>query len=417
MGEAFRVAPAQLAGVGNFVGQSVDDYQRVMTLLGEGGTTEDFGGLMAALRGPVLTLNESTRTRWSDMGKSLGSISIGLRKSAWLFHDTDADNADAFNKHVRYVGRTCGPEETLATTELDPNDPSRKVDIDAYPGAAGVGQPTAIDVGSPPQNEPDIRGLIRSTAGWLADIDETVERLAHWSPIRQAIKPISGNWEELRRIGQVYGKSGTAIGTIGNDVATKTGALDATWDGKAAQAFFAYSRSTTQYIEWEAALGRMLREGFDRAATEFQNAVGAALRVTIEEFEKVISIKGKTGPVKWLAKALPGVGTAAQLADLGRALVTIGREVLPLIQRVEQAVNDFKAFIEFAQDPVGYLQKKGKAEIDARLQPYSDRLKEFRRKTQIAKDVVTLMTTSGLTGRETNSYSPNLSSDAWEGVP
>ncbi|MAU82003.1 WXG100 family type VII secretion target [Gordonia sp. Z-3] len=414
MGETFRAEPAEIAGFGNFVGENVADYERIMGLLREAGTTNDFSGLMSALTDPVVTLQLATQSRWVDMGETLGSIASGLAKSAWIFHGAEAENAEIFRQHVRSVER--GPGENGFDIDVDPANSRRKIVVDPYPGAVNTGSPTPIDVSAPPHSEPDIRGLIEETSGWLAEIDATVEQYGHWSPIRQAIKPISGNWEELRRIGEVYSKAGTAVGTIGNDVAAQTARIDGSWDGKAAHAFADYSRNATDYMEWEAALGRMLREGFEKAAAEFENAVGAALRVIINEFEKVITVRGTSGVVKALAKSIPLLGTAAQLGDLAKALIAIGQEVLPLIEEVRRGVEAFQEFIEFAQDPVGFAKEKGQDAVNEKLAPYKEELERGRHRVQVLRDVDTLMGVDDLRDRPQAPYEPETGGDAREGI-
>ncbi len=412
MGETFRAEPAEIAGFGNFVGENYADFGRARDLLNTANASSGFEGLLGIVSGPINELHFSTHHRWGTISTNLATMSTGLRKTAWLFSQTDQENADALRAHTHSVDR--GPGENGPHIEVDPSNSRKKLVVEDYPDPVSYGTPTPIDVTEPPKGEADVRELVREKAGWLADIDAKVETYAGWSPVKHALEPLVGNWEELRRIGATYGTSGTAIGTIGNDVTDGTAKLEPSWDGLSAQAFAEYAQNTANYIEWEAALGRMLQEGLDKAATQFEESVQAVVNAIVEEFARFVDLGEKKGVVKALAKAIPGVGVIAWADTLISLLKAIGDVILPAVQDIENAIEDLRAFIEFAQDPVGYLQERGEAEVAAQLEPYKHQVAEIDRRRQIGQDVITLARTEHLTDREESGYRVEEGESAWQ---
>lgn len=415
MGEKFFAKPEEIAGLGNYVSGGYGSFGQARDLLGKAVAERGFEGLLSSVSGPVNELAASTNQRWDTIDANLATMSTGLRKSAWLFERVDQQNAEALRRHSRSVAR--GPGETGPLIEVDPTDSGKKIVVDEYPGAVSFGAPTPVDVKEPPYREADVRDLIRDRIGWLADADAEVAKYTGWSPIKQALEPLIGNWEELRRIGEIYGKSGTALGTIGADVQRGSDRLNPLWNGKSAVAFEQYARNTSNYMEWEAALGRMLKEGLGKAATQFEQSVRQVVDSMVEMFGQFIDLGEKKGIVKVLAKAIPGANVVAWADTLINALKVIRDDVMPAVQTIEAAVNDLKAFIEFAQDPVGYVKQKGQAAIDAQLKPYEDQAKDIKRKAQIADDLGTIGSVFKLTDRESGSYRPSTGPDAWDGVP
>ena len=158
------------------------------------------------------------------------------------------------------------------------------------PGVESIGTVSPVDVSPPPAQEVDWPAVIEDTAGWLGDADEAIRTLTGWSPLKEALQPVSGNWMELRRIGLVYGKSGTAFDSVAGDLALGDRQIDAHWNGRAAVSYTHNSTAMRRGLEWEGAAGGLLSRGLQLAADKLQEAAKAVLRLLKEGLSRFIKV-------------------------------------------------------------------------------------------------------------------------------
>lgn len=267
MGEKVFAEPAWIGGLGNFVlGLELNAQGATNLVSGHAGSTGEFNGLMGVLRGPIDQLHGGTTLRQKTIGPALFDSGIHLKQAAWDYTSTDHEAGVGIRHTV------LGMPWALSVAGPVPSQP----------------RATVADV---PGQEVDWQAVIEDTAGWLGDADEAIKMLTGgWSPLEHALQPVSGNWMELRRIGLVYGKSGTAFDSVAGDLAVGDRQIDAHWNGRAAVSYTHYSTAMCRGLEWEGAAGGLLSRGLQLAADKLQEAAKSVLRLLKDGLSRFIKV-------------------------------------------------------------------------------------------------------------------------------
>lgn len=404
MGEKVFAEPAWIGGLGNFVlGLELNAQGATNLVSGHAGSTGEFNGLMGVLRGPIDQLHGGTKVRQKTIGPALFDSGIHLKQAAWDYTSTDHEAGVGIRHTV------LGMPWALSVAGPVPSQP--RATVADVPGVESIGTVSSVDVSPPPAQEVDWQAVIEDTAGWLGDADEAIKTLTGgWSPLEHALQPVSGNWMELRRIGLVYGKSGTAFDSVAGDLAVGDRQIDARWNGRAAVSYTHYSTAMRRGLEWEGAAGGLLSRGLQLAADKLQEAAKSVLRLLKDGLSRFIKVDSWQGILKLAAKAVPGLGQATAVAEVALLLNEIRETVVPLVTEIEQGVQALQKFIEFSKDPVAWAKGKAQAEVDKQLQP----LGEFLKKVDLADDLVVAGQAGRVADRPMTPYVPGTGPQVWE---
>ncbi|MGW5754425.1 hypothetical protein [Nocardia rhamnosiphila] len=95
--------------------------------------------------------------------------------------------------------------------------------------------PTAISLAPPDTIEEDLVRKIEEKTGWLGDFNQGIRQATNneWSPLNQLFEPLSGNWNELKRIGAAYRIAGAALEDSSKNLSWGVNKLGSHWDGVA----------------------------------------------------------------------------------------------------------------------------------------------------------------------------------------
>ncbi|MBT0566265.1 hypothetical protein [Williamsia sp. CHRR-6] len=391
MGEKLEVSPGELYGAGAYVRVLGDNTKAAadMVRTSAAPNSDDFRGLMLILKNPAQVLSENTATRFTDLATQLSSTGFHLEQAAWNYQVQDRTNA-------------AGLAHTISAKDYGP------AQVTEVPNAISYGQPQTVDTTAPASHPDDLRSLIDSTMGYLADVDSKIKEITQYSLIESAIEPLAGNWNGLKTIGDAYEKGGNALESSGNDLTSSSSRLDPTWDGSAAIAYGEYSSNLARGLVWEGAAGRLLKQGLYLAAEKIAEAVKAVLEYVKRALEQFVDFGSVKGTVKTLAKQFPVFGqayTVYKVEELVQELVSTAMKIYDDTVKTVEAVQEF---LDFAKDPIGYVKQSAEDQIQQRINekvgPYKDALDKGKQTVDNARDLATVADSRGITDRPNAAY-------------
>ncbi|OZC68294.1 hypothetical protein CH251_20460 [Rhodococcus sp. 06-462-5] len=362
MTEPLYANSSEIAGLGNLLDRiSVETLASRRYLLDNAGLSENVvGQILQRLQPYLARFQEMTRSRQVHLSANCGEIGAELNKAAWLYADQDQRNYDLLNAH------TSGP--LIPGFDRGSSDRAAVGHVDEFDGAADYGRPHGIDY--PPTNPAvdDLREVVNEAAGWLGEIDRTIFELSGWSPLNEATIPITGNWNEIRRIGQAYQIAGDAMEAAAESFSAGVRRVDNYWNGAAAQAFADYADRQLAAMRWEGPAGRTISAVCAVISDQLREAASAVVRKIVELLESEVEVDNARGALKVVIKKVPVVGTAWQVESIIEICWTAMDLTKELIAQIEQVVDDFGAFLDAIGDPEGQVGKK----IDDTLRPLND---------------------------------------------
>ncbi|WAC57576.1 WXG100 family type VII secretion target [Gordonia sp. SL306] len=414
-----KAEPDWISGLGNHVLALNANVLRTVNLVNShSGSTGEFKGLMDNLKDPIDTLCRATVRRQSTLGPAMQGTSVNLKQAAWNYTSTDHEAALGI-AHTRTQEYNTNPfippaEVMLGTAD----DPVIRIPVvDDVPHARLLAAPREIDVVPPPNENVDWNALIEESAGWLADADSFIEDLSGWSPIREALEPVAGNWMELKRIGKTYGKSGGAFDTVAGDLTSGHGEIDEHWNGQAAVAYSAYSTEMVKGLNWEGSVGRLVEQGLSLSADQLESAAKAIIELVQKGLSRIVKVDSFTGALKLAAKVVPGAGTAAAIAEVSHLLLEVSFAVEDLIRELKSSIDAVSTFIEFCNDPIGFAHGRAEDKVKEELKPFTDFLEKAQSTRQLVIDVDTALDLERLSDRPTAAYNPGSGPEIWEDEP
>ncbi|MBY4211881.1 WXG100 family type VII secretion target [Rhodococcus fascians] len=362
--ELLSAKTPEIAGLGNLLDRiGVDTLASHHYLLDNAGLGENVPGeILKKLRPYIARFQEMTRTRHVHLSANCGEMGAELNKAAWLYADQDRKNYDLLNAHTSVP--------PLPGSDRGSSDHAAAGHADEFDGAADYGRPHGIDY--PPTNPAidDIRDVLADASEWLGEIDRTIFELSGWSPLREATIPVTGNWNEIRRIGQAYQTAGDAMEAAAESLAAGVRRVDGHWNGAAAQAFTDYADRQLAAMRWEGHAGRTIAAICTAIAEQLRGAALAVVRKIVELLESEVALDNARGALKVVLKKVPVVGTACQVESIIEICLTAMDLTKDLIVKIEQVVDDFGGFLDALGDPEGQVGQK----IDDTLRPLNDLL-------------------------------------------
>lgn len=373
--EALRTDSREIAGLGKLaerIGQETLASHRYI---------QDHAGLSDTLPGQILqrlapfiaTYQEYTRTRHVHLSANCSYIGDELRKAAWLYDDQEKKNYDALNAHTELLPMPLTTPGTSAAPAIGI--------IDDYVSVVDYGSPDGIDYPAPNPAIDDIREAIDEVSGWLGEVDRSIFELSGWSPLNEATIPVTGNWNEIRRLGEAFKIAGNAMEAAAETLESGVERVDEYWDGLAAQSFSEYSARQVAAMYWEGPCGRTVHAVSEMIAEQVRNAVQTAILTMVKMLEAEVALGSGRDAMKFALKKIPVVGTAWQLARIGDIIWTAMDLTMDLVRKIEEVVDDFGQFLDAITDPGGQINRS----IDEHLAPLTDLLDKGRFTVETAK--------------------------------
>ncbi|MDJ0394276.1 hypothetical protein QMK17_13165 [Rhodococcus sp. G-MC3] len=269
MSEDLYTDSNEIAGLGKLADRIGQDTLASHRYVGQhAGLSDTVPGQILQRLAPFITdYQEYTRTRHVHLAANCSYIGDELRKAAWLYDDQEKKNYDAFNAHVDLL--------PLPLTQPGTSETPAVGNVEEYQAAADYGSPEGIDYPPPAPAVDDTRETIDEAAGWLGEIDRTIFELSGWSPLNDATIPVTGNWNEIRRLGQAFEIAGNAMEAAGSSFEGGVRRVDEYWNGLAAQSFADYAGRQTAAMYWEGPCGRTVHALSQAIAEKVRDAVRA----------------------------------------------------------------------------------------------------------------------------------------------
>ncbi|SNT27774.1 hypothetical protein [Rhodococcoides kyotonense] len=364
MSEGFLARSEQIAGLGLLAEQiSIDTMASHRYISDHAGLSSNIPGQILQRLAPFIAhYQEYTRTRQVHLSTNCGYIGSELRKAAWLYDDQEKKNYDALNAHTELIPvpiPRAGTSETPAVGN-----------VQVYGSAADYGSPSGIDYPPPNPAVDDTRETIDEAAGWLGEVDRTIFELTGWSPLNEATLPISGNWNEIRRLGEAFDIAGRAMEAAAESLENGVLRVDEYWDGRAAQAFSDYSKRQIAAMYWEGPCGRTIHALAEAITEQIRNGVRTVVRKLVEMLEAEVDLGSGRSAMKVALKKIPIVGTAWQIESIIEILWKTMDLTMDLVRKIEDVVDRFAQFLDAITDPEGQINQS----IERHLEPFNDAL-------------------------------------------
>lgn len=358
----------EIAGLGKLADrigvETLASHKYINEHAGLGATTQ--GQILQRLAPFVEHFQEHTRSRQVHLAANCSYIGDELKKAAWLYHDQEKENYDAFNAHTElhpHPQRRAGTSDTPATGT-----------VDEYDQAVDYGIPWGIDYRLPAPAVDDTREAIGEAASWLGEIDHTIFENTGWSPLNEATIPVTGNWNEIRRLGEAFEIAGNAMEAAGDALQVGAARVDEHWNGLAAQAFAVYSGKQVAGMWWEGPCGRTVGELSKAITDRLREAVQTVVRKIVEMLEAEVDISSGRDALKVALKKVPILGTAWQTARIVQIINDARQLTMDLIREIEAVVETFGQFLDAISDPEGQINRK----VDQYLAPLNELLDTAR---------------------------------------
>lgn len=401
--EGFNAAANQIAGAAvavQEIGNGVLSANRYLAVHGEPAGTLD-GALLRTIQDGFRTVLPSAQSRYFVLADLCLKTGIELNRCAWIYEDTEERNYERLNANLLFPESidAYGPETPAA-------GPARP-----YPGPVRHGGAGRIELPHPEAPDEDVREVVAEAAGWLGDVDNTIEMLTGWSPIAQVIEPLGGDWNELRRLGNAYRIAGEAVEAGGENLDLVVRALDPHWDGQAARAFTDYAGRIVDALRWEGPVGRVVEETCNLVAEKIREGIVTAVRSLKEMLEEEVSFDDGTQTLKFALKKIPFAGTAVQILTLVRIVRDTIEFVDDVVTRIRALTDALRAFLDALASPANALQEQ----VDHTLAPLTEAYERTEHRAAVAVDLAGVADVRGPVNKPSEPYS--VGENPWADAP
>ncbi|GGK50806.1 hypothetical protein [Nocardia camponoti] len=382
MTEALRAVPGEIAGLGNLVSEIGTDINSAAFFIGEHGKPAEWlsGPIIDDLLEPFSGVAAATKTRMSYLSNTTQGTGTELNKAAWMYHDKDQQNYAALNSHTMGLDTVKSPDvETQGVTSF-------------YDSAVKYNKAKEFKLDEPQANKEDTAGLIAEVAPVLGDVNESIKSITRTAGqerdlLGECLKPIPGNWNEIRRIGECHKAAGNGMEACGDNLEAGLRRVDASWDGLAAQAFTTWANRAVAAMKWEGPVGRIVSDAFAVIADEIRAAVKAILTKIWDVLKSRINFTSIKGIFQTIARKIPVVGQIGEIIELGYKFANIIADAIGLVGKIRELVDKVKKLLEYLNDPVGKLKQNAEQKLAETVAPITNRVNDVTRKAAIAQDL------------------------------
>lgn len=377
--EYYAADPLQVAGLGRLIDDLGNDATSIATFTAANcpPNEEQFtGAILADLFPPFTMLADVFKGRLGDIGTHCTSTAVELNKAAWMYHDQEQKNYAAINAVTTDVA---------SAPAADPGPDAERVgQTAAYEGAAAYPKAEQVKLDPPTVNQEDTAALIGEVSPTLHDVNESIKSVTRMAgqeidPLVLVLKPIEGNWNEVRRIGESYKVAGNAMEATGRNLENGVRLVGPHWNGKAAIAFEQnWARRQIAAMKWEGPVGRVIADVAGQLADQIREGIKSALLKLKEMLEDYIEVTSVKGIFKQAIKKVPGLGQIVEVVDLGHKIYTIVSTVREIVDKIEETKNKLKEFLQFLSEPTQVVADKLHEKVQPALKTaaVADDLKE-----------------------------------------
>lgn len=398
MGTTFKAEAGEIAGLGKLIdeiGSNADYLTRTTGIMG-GPASDEYTGIMQLLVTPLNSLRDTASDRQRKMTTILQNTGVELNKAAWMYVDQDAKNYAALNAHTNGIDTGDSNTEEHGATDAF-------VNAVPYSGPETLSVP-ACTVSVPP----NLNEILAQGNEWVLDILDYFSEIGY-NPLTDVLEKIAGNWNDLRRVGEVHKEVGETFEKGGLNLEWGRTTVDSHWDGQASTSFQDFAGRLSAGMQWEGPIGRLISTALERVADEIEKAVTEVVNKIIDVLKSQVEVKGVTSALKFALKKVPVAGWAYQLGDIAVQLTKVMDHVIELVDNIQTTVNSVIEFIEFAKDPVGNVEEG----LEAKLKPITDKIEDAQQKAEMAQDIATAGNIDTIRNKPESAYEVGAGSQPW----
>lgn len=375
MPEEFRAVPGEIAGMGNLLEDIGKDAWNAAAFVRKEGQPADWvsAEIIDGLLDYVRSFADFTHNRMLGIGTVSANSALSLRDSAWLYVDQDNRTYEALNRQK---------ENLLVPGQEVPvlSDREAVGATNAFEGAVAYPKPENPNLDPPAANKEELIGLISDVAPPLGAVNDSIKRLTkaagkEYDPMGEALKPIPGNWTEIRRIGEVYKIAGQAMESCGKNLESGATRVDGYWDGQAALAFSDWARRQIAAMKWEGPTGRLISEGLGAVSDEIRAGIRWVLDALWKLLESQVTVDSATDLFKFMFKKIPAVGWTAQVLEIAVKVKEIISNVVNIVEKIRNLVESVKTFLEALRDPAAYMRDQANQKFEDLVKPFAQGVK------------------------------------------
>ncbi|WP_228813685.1 hypothetical protein [Nocardia flavorosea] len=362
------------------------------------------GEILADFVPKCAELRDFTSKRFGQFSSVTTTSGANLNRAAWMYHDQDQQNYAALNQATT---------EYPTTAPAGADAPESGVTA-AYVNPVSYTQPTAISLSPPDTLEEDIVRAIEEKTGWLGDFNQGIRQATNneWSPLNQLFEPLSGNWNELKRIGAAYRIAGAALEDSSKNLSWGVNKLGPHWDGRAAISFEDHSRNLSAALEWWGPVGRTVDFVMVKLIDEVKNGCIAIANKLKDMLEAEVDTSDGKSLIKFALKKVPFVGPAYQFGSLVNIVLSVWNAIKPILEKIRNLVASAKNLLSSITGSKS--GEPGKfAQLDETLSPITQTAVNAQQAAIVSSDVARIAA-----GADTQQKAPqqgyNVGVNPWE---
>ncbi|MFI6432210.1 hypothetical protein [Rhodococcus oryzae] len=400
MGEVFEADAKEVAGLAVLANDVADKAGEAARFTQDNAAPGgNFGeGLMQTLFSPLEAAADAASSRFDGHTAMCRGIGTELNRAAWMYRDQEQKNYEALNAQI--------PACLLDEYGSDVAAPGFAED---YPDPARYVAPEDIKLEPPVTDAEDIRTLIADRAGWLGDVDDAIKAVTGWSALEETVKPIGGNWNELKRIGESHKVAGEAMENCGKNLEAGAKQVSDHWAGKAEEAFQDYAHRQVEAMTWEGPVGGVIKRLLEVAADEIKRITLEVVDNLADLLIKEVTIDDVISLLKFAVKKVPFVGTTIQGVVIVDIIMSVKDRVTVLVDSIRGIVDTVSGFLAAVVSPSGQLNELS----EATLGPIAKKVDGTKKQAEFARDLASVADADGPLHKPTEPFSVGIGPDPW----
>ncbi|MEU6147593.1 hypothetical protein ABZ848_45500 [Streptomyces sp. NPDC047081] len=347
---SFSVEAADLDGYAKLVSRASGDIEAGSEFMQRNATVEDsIGELWQTVIVPHRQHLADAKNCLNGFKRILDASSRELSKSAKYYRHTDEDEArklDAAYPESK-AGRKGDPSETRDASA----NFTDKEDATSYLKPPGGGDGYVADWVGEFSVHPleKAAGTALDFASPSATVLEFIKLMTGWDPLGTFVNWMSGDWESFLNCADVWGGLAELCGGISRNVKAGNIELDATWQGNAADAAYAYFEELDSKLLILRGVFNSLKDNYlsiSRAVYSFAEFYKGVLVEVLD-----LGLKAMLNFIAGSAAEGTVVGTPAAAAFFAMAALQIVR----VMERWGEAMDAFGTAMEITNAAAGVM--------------------------------------------------------------
>lgn len=320
MAESFSVEPHWVSGYGILLAAETTNLRDIhgYTGLNAGPHTPSYTGLLSALADPVGMYTNGLLGRLAARKSAISQTGTELQRAAWEYLDKEDENTRTFEGAL-------------------------EVDVDEDAESFTASAPDLPDLDVP---EPDYSALFYEVSSLVGGVDWFLAEQLGWSPYRDVLTQLAGNWLALDVEGDALIAIGDATDGVTAAIADGWKTVDEHWHGGAAQNCAHYISALTDVLGMEGPLNRTVGDLYKLIAAEAQKAVMEVINSLKVPTEDIAFEFGAYGVCAVDPPSDDALETAKDILAQAKYLYEYAKNLVGTITQIIDTAKEFLSTLE-----------------------------------------------------------------------